>query len=164
MTEVMPRLTRECDGYEFLTEDLPAVLREEPRRLWMNYWFESGHNVESLIADHFEEHEDYCEQADINVEAEIDARKPPCGSIGCIGGWTEEILGPYTPAYLRLGLTRDQAHDLFYPDELLKDPEQGTAAHVERVIAHMAAFAKEHEQQLRSVRFTPGGVVVREEE
>lgn len=164
-----PRLSRPMSAFEFLTEELPRVVREEPRRLRMGCWLSTDVvQVLKSFAEDMASHDDADSHAEwFTDDDEADWSTvwrrapeftPACNTVGCIAGWTLVMTGQQhvshgfmDAAAATLGLTYEQACDLFTPsDDLCTDPEQGTAAHAERVIVHVLAFAAKHEGQLRA--------------
>lgn len=108
-----------------LLSSIIALVRDEPRRMRMMSW---GTPMDYLHA----------------------GQRPACGTVGCIGGWTE-ILRPGAPAGVTLGLDRDQEHDLFFGD-LCGDAQQGTKRHAKRVIRMIEHFQQQYAAQLKAKR------------
>lgn len=75
---------------------------------------------------------------------------PPCGTVGCIGGWTE-VLRPNSRAGATLRLTEDQKQELFF-GQLCEDRSQGTLRHAKRVAAHIRRFQRRNSAQLKATR------------
>ena len=137
---IVPRLTEPTNAYEFLTKWLPTnVFLPEPKRLRMGDWYERD------LSWHFEENKLTREQA------------PPCGTIGCIGGFTETCTGGdfSRDAHQILGLDPAQGEELFYDETLMYAPNQGTPEHVADVIAHINRFAAKYEEQLKGHMVIP---------
>lgn len=94
---------------------------------------------------------------------------PACGSVGCLSGWaaigmglTFEEAHSWSPASLVpafLGLTDKQREHLFLPPHLTHGPGSrsvvGPEAHFKATLAHLDAFMREHEQQLKARVITP---------
>jgi hypothetical protein len=121
-----------------LLSDVAALALAEPRRIHMNFWRLTS--------------------TDTNVSAVVPQGFPACGTVGCIGGWTEQIArGRKRDAEVILGLTHAQRMELFYPKALLADAgsarEAGNAQtpkHAERVVAHIRAFQQKYADQLKA--------------
>jgi hypothetical protein len=121
-----------------LLSDVAALALAEPRRIHMNFWrlTSTGMNSSKAVPQGF----------------------PACGTVGCIGGWTEQIArGRKRDAGVILGLTHSQRMELFYPQALLDDAgsayEAGdaqTPEHAEKVAAHIKAFQKRYREQLKA--------------
>ncbi len=133
----LPRLRRRVTAYTFLRSVLPKVVLEEPRRMHMAVWRDTSYGMD-------------------------ERHKPACGTIGCIGGWTEVMVqggSPWRharrPARQILGLTPEQAEVLFYPLKLTGELHQGTLRHARAAVAHMQAFAEKHKAQLQAVMLEP---------
>lgn len=128
-----PKLRRQS-AFTFLMVTLPRFILAEPRRMRMGCWAEPF--------------------SDLVIVEEPAASAPPCKTVGCIGGWTELLVGGRRYADEILGLTDRQAGVLMY-GRLCYAKGQGTKEHAKKVVAHMRAFAKAHEQQLRGTMITP---------
>lgn len=157
MTATLPRLEAPCSAYEFLTVHLPKAIREEPGRMWMGLWINKtdfGRQLENMAS---------CIGIEVYADGDLSPgdramlleRTPSCGTIGCIGGWTETMVDNRASAIDILALSHLQTVELFYPHDLTNDPDQGTAPHVERVVAHLLAFAEKYEDQMRAVTVVP---------
>ncbi len=127
---------REITAYEFLTDTLPAVVREDHRRLRMSSW-----STPALLLD-------------------VDSR-PPCGTICCIGGWSLFMLG-HDPnggddkLMDAFGITQGQVDELCYPVSLMGNkPPQGSEKSALAAIAHMREFAERHAEQLKATILRP---------
>lgn len=57
-----------------LLEKVIAHIEEDPRRFHMDYWYDTS-----------------------VIEQRLIGQEPPCGSIGCIGGWGEILAGRKEP-------------------------------------------------------------------
>lgn len=73
---------------------------------------------------------------------------PACGTVGCLGGWAE-VLRPGIAAAATLGLTDDQANELFCPTGWNAVAGQ-TAAHARKYVAHLRRFQKKYAKQLKA--------------
>jgi hypothetical protein len=109
-----------------LLSDIAKLALTEPKRMWMCAWGGEAGNAC-----------DYYALGD----------GPACGTVGCIGGWTD-VLRPRGDAWETLGLTGEQRSELFEPRALIRDPEQGTLAHAKRVAAHIRRFQRTYRAQL----------------
>ena len=103
----IPALTRATNAYRFLTVTLVGVITDEPKRMHMRTWRQR--------------------------RMEPGKRVPDCGTIGCIGGWTELLVNPggHRSASSILGFQHDSHHtdELFFPEDLCNDDAQGTKRH-----------------------------------
>ena len=99
-----PRLTRRVTAFEFLTVDLPAVALEEPRRMRMAFWIEDA----AIVS--------------------VPSMRPACGTVCCIGGWTEMMVYGadlrYTSFRFKsagdlLGIDVEQRDELFQDHDLM---------------------------------------------
>lgn len=139
-----PRLTRKCNAYEFFTEILPPVLREEPKSVRMAIWCATKGTP----------------MFDRLVQGQI----PRCGTVGCIGGWSDIMLGFSNGEIADKGIgdiLRDAglpSSDLFLPPWWVTETDQGTPQHVERVIAHMKAYSDRHRTTLETIILEPPNV------
>ncbi len=136
----MPRLRRRTTAYTFLTVVLPKVILAEPKRMRMGTWISSRYDGED----------------DEDVY-------PACGTIGCIGGWTELMTGHNRSAAKVLGIdfvidpkSQDYLDTILFEDhKLMRSPAQGTLSHAKAVVAHMRRFARKHEKRLRKTILEP---------
>ena len=84
---------------------------------------------------------------------------PSCGMVGCIGGWTERLIG----SCHRLGLNKEQEQELFYPSVLNGDlmnwesyqeiegyTHPQTSEHARIVADHIIRFQENNFQQLQA--------------
>ena len=128
-------------AYELL-DDVKACVKEEPKRLNMRIVVLAG---DGLICN--------SDRAPKGV--------PVCGTVGCVAGWAlvlthktgdhETNFGITGQAAALLGLSPEQAEELFVPDDLLNDIRGiGTTAYMWRVVKHISAFQKKYENQLKS--------------
>jgi hypothetical protein len=122
------RRIRPQTAFTFLDRTLPKFILEEPRRMEMGTWCERGRRGRGSA---------------------------PCGTVGCVGGWTEILTG-HSDAATVLGLRGSQTGELFFND-LMYDADQGTIRHAKRVVQRIRGFAKEHEEQLRAHMIRPRG-------
>ncbi len=86
----------------------------------------------------------------------------PCGTAGCIAGWTlvltgqteedEQNGGSYYDATDVLGLTDYQAEQLFYLSELVHAANQQTPEHAQAVVAHIREFQAANRDQLKATK------------
>jgi hypothetical protein len=179
----VPRLTHETTAFEWLTGDLVAIIREEPKRIWMSTVISTSDDemVEALVealhnnpgddryADFFDNDYDGSEVSTNLVEERLlPERRPACGTAACIAGWTlVAVAGRRTWAQAGswqdwqdqaadiLGLDQLQSTQLFMPRDLCEDPEQGTPEFAERVIAHVLDFCARNKEQLKAHRVVP---------
>ncbi len=54
-----------------------------------------------------------------------------------------------------LGLTDDQAQELFFPTDLVEARNRGTKAHARATIAHIRRFQKANRKQLKTTPVAP---------
>lgn len=90
-----------------------------------------------------------CSWGGVVGNARFRREAPACGTVGCIGGWVN-VLHPKSReegARIALGITYDQADELFYGD-LCTDDDQGTMKHARRVGALIRKFQKKYRAQL----------------
>jgi hypothetical protein len=132
-----PKLRRQS-AHLFLTKTLPTFILEEPRRIRMGIWLESI--MDPVRFSRIEKQE-----------------TPSCGTVGCIGGWTEALTGARRgKATQVLGLKHPQQSDeLFMPVRLVDAETQGTPAHARAVVRHLHRFATKYKMQLRRTMITP---------
>ena len=125
----LPRLRRRVTAYTFLAKVLPKVILAEPRRMRMGIW-------------------------QLQAWKDMDNR-PACGTVGCIGGWTEIMTGRRAARVLGL---RDQwskaSRELFF-GPLTNDLDQGMPLHARRVVAHLKRFATKYRATLRQTVIEP---------
>lgn len=115
---------------ELLRKVQKAIL-EEPARINMDGWLYDVTTADDLEA-FLDDVRDYDEEGNVSFDPPI----PPCGTVGCIAGWTYHLEGLPRPekwinynaengefkptlevvAAERLGLSAKQAATLFYPD------------------------------------------------
>lgn len=84
---------------------------------------------------------------------------PKCGTVGCIGGWVDVLAlgGPKKAAVARvrvsiinstarstLGITLEQASELFYDGDLTGARNQQTLAHAQAVARHIDRFIEKY--------------------
>ena len=110
-------------------------------------------------------------------------KKSSCGTVGCIGGWTEGLMamcmksgavakGKLASARLRLrttgsaghrlseaqdllGITEQMANDLFFDRKLCEAEGQQTCTHARAVKRHIEAFQKKHAARLKAHKLPP---------
>ena len=129
------------NAYDLLT-DVCKVIDAEPKRINMGFVCIRGAALQRTYG---------C------IHLEI----PSCNTIGCIAGWclvTKQhpcIMDPdiqigfaTRDAQLMLGLSYDQGHVLFWPVDLLNDPNKQSRAHADAVIAHIKTFQAKYPEQL----------------
>jgi hypothetical protein len=137
-----PRLRRVTDAYHFLVHDLTAVVDAEPRRMQMGTWYRRYHPLS-------------------NPSIFKKGAVPPCGTVGCLGGWTEVMIWDdgdtygFMTAGNTLRLSDIQQEELFFDRELVNDWDQGSRVHADRVIAHVRAFAERYKDQLLNTILIP---------
>jgi hypothetical protein len=121
-------VSKATNAYELL-DDIKALALEEPKRISMDTWRSS--------------------EGRLGV--------PPCGTVGCIGGWVEALVKQFAPARHTLGLDDTQTKQLFFDDNLcnLGLIEGQTARHARRIVTHINRFQKQHEAQLKAHQVTP---------
>lgn len=127
-----------------LLSEIAALAIAEPKRIAMTLWLqkETGPQHRSLPEGY-----------------------PACGTVGCVGGWTIALKptaarkingGLFGPdredsgqrAGRRLGLTEEQADELFLPSDICNSSNQQTPAHARAVVAHIRRFQKKYRTQL----------------
>lgn len=121
---VLPKSVKTAYG---LLSFIAKITAEEPKRMHMGEWRVTQPN---WSANHI--------------------KFPACGTVGCIGGWTEILSGQIAEAIL--GLTNDQQEELFFPSRLTGAARQGTAAHAAKVIRHIEKFQRKYSKQLKATR------------
>lgn len=139
----VPRLRRVTDAFHFLVHDLTAVVDDEPRRMQMGQWHKRHHPL-------------------FRPTLFKSGTLPPCGTVGCVGGWTEimvwdaggEMCG-WQSAANTLRLSDVQQEELFFARDLVNDWDQGNRAHADRVIAHIRLFAERYKDQLLDTILIP---------
>lgn len=125
MTKKIPT-SRAKTAYGVLS-DIARLTQREPKRMRMAAWGGEANNAGYL-----------------------DSRLlPACNTVGCIGGWTNLLTGTTGSCHAEtvLGLTREQANDLFY-GPLCTEDGQGTVRHARRVVGLIRRFQRAHRQQL----------------
>jgi len=146
MRSLIPRLTKPMSSYDFLTKWLPEeVFLPEPRRLRMQWWHADATNGLGGL---------------YGLLASTPNMIPECGTVGCIGGWTELVLtgsARLEEVKVReaLGLTYEMADELFYDHAMCSLPNQGTRGHTLAVIRHIKDFARRHETELKAHIINP---------
>lgn len=143
MATSIPKSTAET-AYDLLSE-VAALALAEPKRINMNTW-----RLRAGV--------DGCEPV---------RGYPECGTVGCIGGWVDTLRNaPSHAAQNILGLTDEQADELFYDDGLLKeagnveddedddvtDSLAQTPEHANNVVAHIRKFQLKYAAQLKAKR------------
>jgi hypothetical protein len=106
----------------------------------------------------------------------LEAERPECGTVGCIGGWIDTITerrnyrnaqktlgflrmspltesGDYSPEYLE----EDRAIEGLMFGELCSASGQGTKKHARAVIKVIRKFQKTHKARLLKTKVTIGG-------
>lgn len=115
-----------------LLSEIAKLTLKEPKRMRMDIWGGREHNASSELYDL--------------------TQAPACGTVGCIGGWTDVLTKQKRgKAGETLGLTSAQEDALFMPG-LMFDNEQGTPKHARKVVAHIKRFQKKYATQLRKKR------------
>lgn len=132
--------SRAKTAYGLLSEVIKIA--RNPRRIRMEMWF-----------------------GDVERSGIVEDERPACGTVGCIGGWTEflyqqggkrafkradEILG--FPTMANYGSDAQAENDvaingLFYSD-VCNDAKQGTVKHARRVISLIRRFQRTHKARL----------------
>jgi len=74
---------------------------------------------------------------------------PTCGTVACIGGWTEELYREKHPRSRKdageiLGISYDEKDDLFFDHRLMYTSNGQTIAHARAVAAHIDRFIEKH--------------------
>lgn len=111
-----------------LLSDIAKLALQEPKRMAMAEWM-----------------------MDERRDSAPDRGFPKCGSVGCIGGWTE-ALRPRNRADQTLGLSIAQEDELFYDPKLTCADHQQTVAHAKAVARHIAKFQRKYAKQLKAKR------------
>lgn len=118
--------------------DVATLALKEPMRIAMATWRQQGDPGETIPSD--------------SIFALRTVTLPKCGTVGCIGGWTETIVpvrrGRYHSAMAILGLDSAQQNELFYPKALTDAPVQQTQEHALAVVTHIRKFQKKYKAQL----------------
>lgn len=145
--------SKATNAYQLLA-DVIECIKQEPKRLDMNVWREeNGTNVDSSWVDWRQK-----------------ANWPACGTIGCVGGWTETLMrsrrkhsnsdafelllgsnepDEWAPSLEQAVQRRRDLHDLFYPG-FHNHKLAGTARYATAVIKRIQAFMKKHEKTLKA--------------
>lgn len=126
---------RASNAYELLSRIIDLILAE-PLRINMNNFF---------------------------TPSRMRKAEPQCGMVGCIGGWTNILSNEdgdrwawddERPAAETLGLSPEQAKELFWDRELINEAGGGgmaqTDIHARHVAEHIRAFQKKYREQLMS--------------
>ena len=129
-TAVLPRLTESMSAYVFLSEFLVGIIRDEPKRMRMAHW-----------------------RLYLTDNPEAPNIFPACGTVGCIGGWTDIATGDRDAECLCL--SDEQRQQLFYDEALCNAENQGTPEHAEAVIAHLLSFCERYRTQLEQTIVEP---------
>jgi hypothetical protein len=120
--------SRAKTAYGLLSEIAKLAL-EEPKRMSMGFW------IDRRVDDDGDE-----------WQWRPSRGWPTCGTVGCIGGWTETLRAGY--ASDTLGIDGDQAEELFQDPDLCAAPNQQTTTHAKAVARHIAKFQKKYRAQL----------------
>lgn len=145
--EPIPELGNVKTAYDLLTR-IKEIIRERPTRYHQGEWRElfRESSVESLVDNHTDSY--------INSI-------PLCGTQCCVGGWAVALVRPRLfsrmgyfevadTAQQILGLTGDQADELFDGDALTVSNAPGTKAYAEAGCDHISAFQKKYKKQLQA--------------
>lgn len=136
------RLDRAVSAYAFLVDVLVPVLDEDPARVAMGFWIDAHDDARCAGGG-----------------AVVTGARPECGTVGCVGGWAEFITGGYRHDGLNaresLGLSFEQAEELFMPKNLLYAKNQGTRRHATAVVKHVRRFAEKYRAQLEQTTVIP---------
>lgn len=102
---------------------------------------------------------------DLNDSNAFKKPLPECGAVGCVAGWSLLMSGRITKtqngtwlgsqtgqARALLGLSTVQGRELFFPQDLMTDPDQGSEAYAARVIDHITMFQMKYEKQLKATK------------
>ena len=124
MAALIPK-SKAKTAYGLLSE-IAALVTAEPKRFDMSTWIRREKHGEN-------------------------ARRgfPACGTVGCIGGWTQLLRPREGGAQTILGLTFEQSNELFTPSGWLAEDGQ-TAAHARKYVAHLRRFQKKYAAQLKA--------------
>ncbi len=127
-----------------LLNAIARIALEEPQRLAMGFVCHRGAGLKA------------------KAEERPGTKIPPCGTAGCIAGWTlvltgqtkedERNGGSYYDATDVLGLTDYQAEQLFYLSELVHAANQQTPEHAQAVVAHIREFQAANRDQLKATK------------
>lgn len=127
MKSLIPK-SKAKTAYGLLSE-VAALVRAEPKRLAMAIWTTDG-------------------DEDLPPTGVF----PACGTVGCIGGWTETLMRErgieYPDAPTILGLVGEQSALLFCPSRLMNAANQQTPEHAAETVAHIHKFQKRYRAQL----------------
>lgn len=123
-----------------LLSDVCRFIIAEPQRIAMGVWKTRG--IPSNTIETFS----------IFADAVPTITFPKCGTVGCIGGWTETLSNKRGHAADILGLDSDSADALFMQPALCAARNQQTVRHARAVISHVRRFQKQHAAQLKAKR------------
>ncbi|SRR5581483_3597442 len=133
--------SRAKTAYGLLSEIAKLAL-DEPKRLRMGTYLSQRNEYDPEDPPH------------IGVQ-----QWPACGTIGCIAGWAKFLTdapsngeGMGEVARRVLGLSHEQATELFHDEALVHDDERGTKAHAKAAVRHLRAFQKANAAQLKTTR------------
>lgn len=113
-----------------LLSEIKRLILAEPLRLAMGVWLAR-------------EDDEYTDSDDVKCY-------PACGTVGCIGGWTQALTRKErTRASDILGLNDHQQTELFHDGRLVYAKNQQTARHARATAKHIVAFQKKYASQLK---------------
>lgn len=115
-----------------LLNDVIKLVVAEPKRMHMGEWLATSVGVETGFDD------------------PPPLGFPSCGTVGCIGGWTEVLAVDYDgySAGDTLGLSAEQEKELFMDNDLMSADNPQTLGHATAVVAHIRKFQKKYRAQL----------------
>lgn len=140
-------ISRATNSFDLL-EELKAVIREEPQRLYMSYWISKSRGI-------------------AHVRDKIARNlRPACGTVACCKGWLGILRNPSAAFGDSLGFVWDafpnslthQLYDLFYTfpecrDDASLDP--GTPEYVEDIVARIDQIQQGNESELKAFTLVP---------
>ena len=133
------QIKEEMSSYD-LIDRVIELIWEEPRRMRMNQW------------------------GSICAGDNMGDNQPPCGTIGCVAGWSglliTGLMGALSGAETAYILGGPELHsqlynDVFLDSDLTNDKGQGSIKHAARVVVRLAQFQREHEHRLKEIKVRP---------
>lgn len=144
------------NAYELLGQ-ICRIIKEDPTRYNQEMWAEIRPDLRDDLNEELKRY------LQMGWNREYARRKPACGTVGCVAGWTALMTLPVkmvpqvdTSAHAAkvLGLTNNQAAELFDGDAAGEAYEQTPREHAEAGIKHIRAFMKKHEKKLKAKKVT----------
>lgn len=146
------RITRPTSAYEVL-DRVARLVEDEPRRMHMS----------TLYVE--------LSETRLQRDALLSHTYPPCGTIGCIAGWSHFVMcsstncgasiGTANAALLLAGFSKDAEKELlvaFWGGDHMNLPD-GSQEQADAVCLFVRTFQAKYEQELRARIILPGGVV-----